>query len=177
MKDYIKQAHQTMAPSIHPERIHLGNVVQCLDELIIWTQNLDAIKKGLFYNRKHEELEPEDNNINSASYNLVLQNLSNDHYQAVAILHGIIGKITEAGELAEALVDVIKHPKKLDIINIREEVGDGLWYDAILLNAIGSDFNDAMEVNIKKLRARFPNRFTEYDALNRNLTKERDELK
>lgn len=176
MEDYIKQAHQTMAPNIHPERIHLGNVVQCLSELIIWTQNLDTIKKGLFYNRAHEELEPEDNNINSASYALVLQNLSDDHYKAVAILHGIIGKITEAGELAEALVDVIKHPKKLDIINVREEVGDGLWYDAILLNAIGSDFNDAMAVNIKKLRARFPNRFTEYDALNRNLKNERDNL-
>lgn len=176
MKDYIAQALQTMAPSIHPERAHLGNLVECLSEVSMWTQNLDLIKKGLFYNRKHEQLEPDDNNINKASYALVLQNISNDEAKAIAILHGIIGKITEVGELADALLDVIKHPKKLDVINVREEVGDGLWYDAILLDAIGSSFEDAMRVNIAKLRARFPNKFTEYDALNRDLTAERKEL-
>lgn len=175
-KEYTEQAHQTMSPNFHSERVDIGLLVNSLSAIVSWSDDLDRMKKGMFYNREGKLLEPDSAEANKAMFNVVLSNLNPDYGKAVATLHGIIGIITEAGELAQALLEVIKHPKNPDIINIREEVGDLLWYEAILLEAIGSGFEDTMEINIKKLRARFPNKFTEYDALNRDLNNERKTL-
>jgi len=57
-----------------------------------------------------------------------------------------------------------------------EEVGDILWYCAIILKYTGHTFGDAMERNIAKLEKRYPDKFTEEDAVNRDLVSERKEL-
>lgn len=88
------------------------------------------------------------------------------------VIHAIIGKATEAGELLEAL-SAAAEGEAFDAVNALEEVGDGFWYDALLLRAIGSNFGEAQSVNIAKLRRRFPNAFTEFDANNRDLFEER----
>ena len=60
-----------------------------------------------------------------------------------------------------------------DVTNFKEEIGDGMWYDAIGLEAVDGTIAETQNTNIAKLRARFPNKFTEYDANNRNLSAER----
>lgn len=44
---------------------------------------------------------------------------------------------------------------------------------ALALNALGSDFGSVMERNIEKLKARYPDKFTEDKATNRDLDTER----
>lgn len=61
-------------------------------------------------------------------------------------------------------------------MNLKEELGDKLWYAALALDELKSTFEETMEANIKKLRARYPNKFTEEDAINRDLEKERAAL-
>lgn len=92
------------------------------------------------------------------------------------LLHASIGIQTEGGELSDALKRHVFYGKPIDKINLVEEAGDLLWYIAVLLNALGSDFDIAMELNIAKLRARFGEKFTEEQALTRNLDKERAAL-
>jgi NTP pyrophosphatase (non-canonical NTP hydrolase) len=89
------------------------------------------------------------------------------------LLHGIMGLDTEQGELMDALKKALIYGKPIDDVNILEEVGDSLWYQSLILDAIGKTFADAMDVNVQKLRARYPEKFTEAQALNRNLPKER----
>jgi NTP pyrophosphatase (non-canonical NTP hydrolase) len=48
--------------------------------------------------------------------------------------HGVIGLVTETGEMLEAL-----QKKKLDKINLLEECGDALWYLAIKINELFKD--------------------------------------
>jgi hypothetical protein len=43
----------------------------------------------------------------------------------------------------------------------------------LAIDEIKTTFGVVFETNITKLRARYPNKFTEADALNRDLTKER----
>ena len=92
------------------------------------------------------------------------------------ILHGAVGVATEAGELLDALKKTIFYGKKLDLVNIEEEIGDVLWYLAIMCENLGVSMEDIMEKNINKLNSRYPDKFTEQDALDRDLETEREIL-
>jgi len=94
----------------------------------------------------------------------------------IRLLHAGIGLATESGEFLDALKKAIFYGKELDRVNLQEEIGDLLWYCAIALDELGGDFDSTMSINIQKLKARFPNKFTEEDAENRNLDKEREIL-
>lgn len=89
------------------------------------------------------------------------------------ILHAAMGCVTESAELMDALKKSTFYGTELDVTNIKEEAGDILWYLAILFDELGTSFDQEMERVIKKLRTRFPNKFTEFDATNRQLEEER----
>lgn len=93
--------------------------------------------------------------------------------QTVRLLHASFGTASESGEIADAVKRHVFYGKPIDCINLIEEAGDVLWYLAVLLNALDSNFDEAMEKNIAKLKARFGDKFTEAQALNRDLDKER----
>lgn len=88
-------------------------------------------------------------------------------------LHMILGIFTESGELADVYKKNMAYGKELDHINIQEEISDILWYIANLCDISGYDLENIMEVNIKKLKARYPQKFTNQNANERNLDKER----
>lgn len=92
------------------------------------------------------------------------------------ILHAAIGCVTESGEMLDALKKSIFYGKSLDVVNVKEEAGDILWYLAILFDELGTDFETEMERVINKLKTRFPEKFTEDNAFNRDLTTERKVL-
>ena len=88
-------------------------------------------------------------------------------------LHMVLGLQTEGAEIADVYKKHIAYDKVLDYVNIKEELGDSLWYIANLCNLKGWDMGDIMATNIKKLEARFPEKFSQEKALNRNLEIER----
>jgi hypothetical protein len=63
-----------------------------------------------------------------------------------------------------------------DAVNLIEECGDVQWYEAMLCRALGTDFDTVQRTNIAKLKARFPDKFTEESANNRDLEIERSIL-
>jgi NTP pyrophosphatase (non-canonical NTP hydrolase) len=92
------------------------------------------------------------------------------------LMHAGFGMITEVGEFVDQLKRHIIYGKELDLVNIVEECGDKLWYVAIVLRKLekaGWSPGEVMAKNIAKLRARFPDGFTQFDALNRNTEAER----
>jgi len=93
--------------------------------------------------------------------------------RTLRLLHGSCGIATEAGELLDALKKHIFYGKELDTVNLVEEIGDLMWYSAIILDELGVEFEDVMEKNINKLRARYGEKFSETSANVRNLDKER----
>ncbi len=85
----------------------------------------------------------------------------------IRLLHAGIGMSGETGEVLDCLKKTMMYGKKLDIDNLKEECGDILWYMAIMLDEIGSSFEEVMRLNHEKLSRRYPNGFTEKDALAR----------
>lgn len=91
-------------------------------------------------------------------------------------LRMVIGISTEAGELLDAYKKNFAYKKPLDKTNIGEEIGDIFWYIFNLCRMFDIDPEDILENNIKKLKARYPEKFTEENAVNRNLDRERQIL-
>jgi NTP pyrophosphatase (non-canonical NTP hydrolase) len=91
-------------------------------------------------------------------------------------LHMAMGIATEAGELLDAYKKNFAYKKILDKTNVAEEIGDIFWYTFNLCRMFNINPEDIMENNIKKLKARFPEKFTEENAINRNLDRERQIL-
>lgn len=81
--------------------------------------------------------------------------------------HGIIGLVTEIGEIADTYKKHVFYDQPLDKENIIEEIGDVLWYLALVARAINSNLDDIAESNVLKLKKRYPNGFTELAALER----------
>jgi NTP pyrophosphatase (non-canonical NTP hydrolase) len=88
-------------------------------------------------------------------------------------LHMVLGMQTEVAEIADVYKKNIAYKKPIDYVNIKEELGDAMWYIANLCNMHGWDLRDILDTNIAKLEARYPEKFTEEQALNRNLSAER----
>ena len=87
-----------------------------------------------------------------------------------------MGCVTESGELLDALKKSMFYGRELDVTNLKEEAGDILWYLAILFDELDTDFPTEMTRVINKLKVRFPDKFTEEAANNRNLEAERKTL-
>lgn len=91
-------------------------------------------------------------------------------------MHGAMGMVTEAGEAMDMLKKHLVYGKEFDVINAIEEAGDKQWYIALFLDAVGFTMSEAQRRNIAKLRARYPQRFTEAQAITRDLDAERAAL-
>jgi NTP pyrophosphatase (non-canonical NTP hydrolase) len=104
-------------------------------------------------------------------YMVVLSRLS--LVKTLRILHAAMGICTESGELMDEVKKHILYGKDIDDTNLMEETGDLFWYAALLADAVGFTFEQSFEKNIEKLKARYPNRFNEKDAMVRNLSNER----
>jgi NTP pyrophosphatase (non-canonical NTP hydrolase) len=88
--------------------------------------------------------------------------------QCTRLLHGIIGLMTELGETCEEIFRFLESGGELNRENLKEEMGDFLWYINLILSVVGTNIPLVAERNIAKLRARYPNKFNSLDAIRRD---------
>lgn len=92
------------------------------------------------------------------------------------LVHGILGKMTEALELAPILLQLIQ-TGECDTVNLVEELGDDDWYQALVEHALDAQPGSVVHRNVKKLAKRYKGGFfTKGEAVNRDLDAERREL-
>jgi NTP pyrophosphatase (non-canonical NTP hydrolase) len=80
-----------------------------------------------------------------------------------------LGITGEAGDVASCIKKTFAHDND-QRAGIRENIGDAMWYAAMICNFFDWDMQDVLDENIEKLRKRFPQGFTTQDA-KRNGTK------
>jgi len=101
---------------------------------------------------------------------------SPNHWVPPRIEHAVMGLVTEAGECMDAIKKTKIYGKPFDRVNIIEEAGDTLYYISILLDELGTSYEEVMSKNISKLAKRYPEKFTEELALKRDVEAERKVL-
>ena len=83
------------------------------------------------------------------------------------VLNGVLGLCGESGECA----DIVKksefqcHP--LDTEHLAKELGDVAWYLAVTAHSIGYDLETVLQMNVDKLRKRYPDGFDAKRSLKR----------
>jgi len=89
---------------------------------------------------------------------------------ATALIIGALGAAGEAGELANKVKKRIYHGHDdIDADVLADEIGDVLWYLAMLSSALGMDLGYIAEQNIVKLGKRYPAGFSEDASRNREV--------
>lgn len=73
----------------------------------------------------------------------------------------------EAGEFGNKVKKIWRHGHALDVAQLIEEVGDVLWYVAVIAARLGVDFKEVAVGNIDKLLERYPDGFSQERSRNR----------
>ena len=83
------------------------------------------------------------------------------------LLNGALGLCGEAGEVADIVKKATFQGHDLDMVHIAEELGDVAWYLAVAAEAIGYDLNTIFELNVEKLKRRYPEGFDSERSIHR----------
>ena len=83
------------------------------------------------------------------------------------IIHSVMGCAGEVGELVDTIKKHWIYGQPLDISNIKEEIGDTLFYLQALATECGLTLEKCMEGNIEKLSQRYPSGYTDKAAKER----------
>lgn len=83
------------------------------------------------------------------------------------LLNGVMGLNGEAGECIDLVKKAYFQGHTLDKKKLKEEVGDVLWYAAILCEALGTDLDEVMWQNVEKLKKRYPDGFNAGRSIHR----------
>lgn len=75
------------------------------------------------------------------------------------IVNGALGLTGESGEVADLVKKALMQGHMLDSEHIIKELGDICWYIAETATALGCDLETIMQINIDKLKNRYPEGF------------------
>lgn len=93
-------------------------------------------------------------------------NFQHDDRYDDMVCHAVFGLTSGAGEVA-GLFQKWYQGHELDEEHLMKEIGDCLWMIAELCTAYGFSLEYVMQLNIDKLRARYPDGFSEEKSLHR----------
>ncbi|QMP18283.1 nucleotide pyrophosphohydrolase domain protein [Vibrio phage phiV141] len=171
MKNYIELALRTES-SEAPLRIMRGTALAGLLETVVDVGELaDLVKKSVFYDGDLGRLASQqvvDLTNTAEGRNAFYKGSMNPR-----LLHAGLGMLTEAVEFLEALHKAALKGEPVDKVNLGEELGDQFWYQAIAADELGTTFDKEQRTNIEKLQLRYPDKFTQKRANNRDLDAER----
>lgn len=185
---FIKDSKRT---EVMLEELNLNKdvIINLFSIFIEISEILDGVKKAIFYNKdtkyttelydriakiqKHASAvsSPIFHDKNMRTRGDIINNVNPN------LFHGVLGIMTESSELAEIINELFKNSDKVvDPINVHEEMHDISWYKAIIHHVLNLSWRQGMENNTNKLRIRYPEKFTDELAANRNLEEERKAL-
>ena len=94
--------------------------------------------------------------------------------------HAVTGLGTETGELLTEMKKTVFYgirDGKIDVEKVKDESCDLLHYFIMLTNVLGISIDKLIEMNIVKLKKRFPNGYSKESWLNRDKNAEREVMR
>lgn len=88
-------------------------------------------------------------------------------YDIGGILNAALGLSGEIGEFNDVLKKWVFHQKEIDLEHAKKELGDIMWYVAMMCHSFGWELNDILQMNVEKLKLRYPDGFDVNLANNR----------
>ena len=95
----------------------------------------------------------------SESFSVRLRDLYAEGLPVERLLTAAVGMSAESGEFTEVVKKMIFQGKPVNeenLFHLKRELGDIMWYVAQACMALDTDFNEIIEMNVEKLKARYP---------------------
>jgi NTP pyrophosphatase (non-canonical NTP hydrolase) len=142
-----------------------GDVVRVLDE---WQDGGDARRprppRVVGVGQENTETNTEEDEIPAMSFRLYQKltlrtiNMALNREQRLAML--CLGLTGEAGETVDHFKKNLYHGHDLDLVKVKKELGDVLYYTAALAESLGLSLTEIAAENIEKLRIRYKDGFS-----------------
>jgi NTP pyrophosphatase (non-canonical NTP hydrolase) len=174
--EFAKLCSRTTPTNLAPIKERLENgfieyeMIMLLERVVQTLNKLDYIKKYCIYGKITPYIEKILKDAPTSS------GLSHYSEKNIRVAHSVLGILTEGGEIAEVFLKHLKTGYPIDDVNFGEELGDLDWYVVEGAKAIDVPLSNIHETLIKKLSERFPDKYSDENAINRNLTLEREIL-
>ena len=95
----------------------------------------------------------------SDAFTVRLRELYSEGLPVERLLTAAVGMSAESGEFTEIVKKMIFQGKPVNeenLFHLKRELGDIMWYVAQACMALDTDFNEIIEMNVEKLKARYP---------------------
>ena len=95
----------------------------------------------------------------SESFSVRLRELYSEGLSVERLLTAAVGMSAESGEFTEIVKKMIFQGKPVNeenLFHLKRELGDIMWYVAQACMALDTDFNEIIEMNVDKLKSRYP---------------------
>lgn len=83
------------------------------------------------------------------------------------MVNGVMGLAGESGECVDLVKKMLFQGHPLNHEHLAKELGDVAWYLAVTSHAIGYTLDEVFQMNVDKLKARYPDGFSEDRSRNR----------
>ena len=85
------------------------------------------------------------------------------------LFNGVLGMAGEAGECADLLKKHYYQDGRLFVDDLKDELGDVLWYVVEAVTAMGWTLEEVAQHNVEKLKRRYPEGFDADRSLHREV--------
>ena len=95
----------------------------------------------------------------SESFSVRLRDLYSEGLPVERLLTAAVGMSAESGEFIEVVKKMIFQGKPVNeenLFHLKRELGDVMWYVAQACMALDTSFDEIVEMNVDKLKARYP---------------------
>ncbi len=100
-------------------------------------------------------------NDHGSHLRLAARMMEDNGIDVAAVIEGYTGMLGEAGEFTEVIKKWLFQGHDLDEDHAKRELGDVMWYIAMLCEAFDWSLDEIMQMNLDKLEERYPEIFTE----------------
>lgn len=82
-----------------------------------------------------------------------------ENYDFGGILNACLGLSGEVGEFNDMIKKWVFHEKELDKEHLKKEIGDVMWYVAMVCESFDFNIDEILKINVCKLKSRYPEGF------------------
>lgn len=107
------------------------------------------------------------NDHRSSQRLMEFSSIPNQRFDVAQLFNATLGLSGEVGEFNDNVKKMLFHSKSFDERQLKRELGDVLWYVALICNTFHWELDEIARTNIHKLESRYPDGFDVMRANNR----------
>lgn len=143
-------------PYLYPDKPRAECIPQMGIDALLHMCRLEALAKK---SGTEERKEVCNMSLTMNEYQQLAQRTSNTNTYASKIENGLLGLFGEGGECADLYKKYMYQEHEFDKERMAKELGDVLWYVAEIATGLKMTLEDIAQMNIDKLKARYPDGF------------------